>query len=561
METMERLTYNCPAKLHNPLVREKPTRWLLMRSRWPIPVVALAVLFCSSRLGSAYSGQIRVSEREQTILRIQQLIQEHDLEKAHLELTEAAKQYPADEGFDNLLGIVEAQQGDYTAAENSFRRAIARAPKFTGAYLNLGRLYQENIAADPQARRKALDVYRRVLEYDAVNAEANYQSAALFLQQGQYQESLDRISRLSAEQRNSAQTLSIQCADYAGLGNRKGTDDAATRLMAAPDFSEPDAQQALLGLLPRKRDDLIVSLLESLQSRQQLGPALLQALGSAYERMSRLAEARAALEKSFVDGNSSVVLLMELTRVAYLQKDYQGALGYLAHARDLEPRNASLHYYFGLVCVNLSLIAEARSSFEKAVQLEPENPDYNYAMGAASAFRHDPAEAVPYFEKYLKLKPQDPRGKLALGAAFFRAKDYEHALPWLKESARIPGTATRAHYYLGAIALEEGQLDEAFVELQEALKAKSDFADALAELGQCYLKRRDYQQAEKQIQLALKIDPDHYAANFYLLMLYTRTRDARQEAQAKRFDELKKLLAEKTQEFLRIVDIRPFETP
>src|SRR6266704_6938731 len=234
METMERLTYNCPAKLHNPLVREKPTRWLLMRSHWPIPVVALAVLFCSSRLGFAYSAQNRASEREQRILQIQQLIQEHDLQKAHLELAEAAKKYPGDEGFDNLLGVVEAQQGDYIAAEKSFRRAIAKAPRFTGAYLNLGRLYQENIAADPQAKRKALDAYRRVLDYDAVNAEANYLSAALFLQQGQYKESLDRISRLPAEQRNGAQILSIQCADYAGLGNRKGTDDAATRLMAAP---------------------------------------------------------------------------------------------------------------------------------------------------------------------------------------------------------------------------------------------------------------------------------------------------------------------------------------
>jgi len=372
-----------------------------MRSRWPIPVVALAAFFCSSRLGFAYSAQLRASERDQKILRIQQLIQEHDLEKAHLELAGAAKEFPTDEGFDNLLGIVEAQEGDYIAAENSFRRAIAKAPRFTGAYLNLGRLYQENIAADPQARRKALDVYRRVLDYDAVNAEANYQSAALFLQQGHYQESLDRISRLSAAQRSSAQTLSIQCADYAGLGNRKDADDAAVRLMAAADFSEPDAQQALLGLLPGKRDDIIVSLLESLQSHQQLGPALLQALGSADERMSRLTEARATLEKSFTDGKSSVGLLMELARIAHLQKDYQGALGYLAHARDLEPGKASLHYYFGVVCVDLNLIAEARNSFERAVQLEPENPDYNYAMGAASAFRHDPAEAVPYFEKYL----------------------------------------------------------------------------------------------------------------------------------------------------------------
>src|SRR5439155_1638949 len=143
-----------------------------MRSRWPIPVVALAALFCSSRLGFAYSAQFGASEREQKILRIQQLIQEHDLEKVHLELAEAAKEFPTD------------------------------------------------------------------------------------------------------EQRTGAQTLSSQCADYAGLGNRKDADDAAIRLMAAADFSEPDAQQALLGLLPGKRDDIIVSLLESLQSHQQLGPAL-----------------------------------------------------------------------------------------------------------------------------------------------------------------------------------------------------------------------------------------------------------------------------------------------
>ena len=44
-------------------------------------------------------------------------------------------------------------------------------------------------------------------------------------------------------------------------------------------------------------------------------------------------------------------------------------------------------------------------------------------------------------------------------------------------------------------------------------------------------------------------------------MLYTRTKDAREGAQAKRFDELKELMAEKTQEFLRIVEVRPFESP
>jgi tetratricopeptide (TPR) repeat protein len=335
----------------------------------------------------------------------------------------------------------------------------------------------------------------------------------------------------------------------------------AGRLLAAPDFSEPDARQALLGLSAGRRDDVIVSLLENLQKRQALPLDLLHTLGLAYERTGRFAESRATLEKTLVSENLTVDSLFELARVAREQQDYQGALGYLAHARELAPSNASVHYFFGFVCLDLDLLAEARNSFARAVKLEPENPSYNYAMGVTSTFRQDPAEAVPFFEKFLKLRPQDPRGRLALGAALFRAKDYDAAIPQLTEATKIPATAPTAYYYLGAIALQERQLDDAFSNLQRALKAKPDYPDALAELGQYYLMRKDYGEAEKQVQHALKLDADHYAANFYLLTIYTRTEDSRKEEQAKRFEELKKLLAEKSQEFLRIVEVRPLETP
>ena len=531
-----------------------------MRWGWLPPAVFIIFGF-SGGPGFAHPTQNHANGREQALLQIQQLIQEHNLPEARRQLAEAAKQYPSDEGFDNLLGIVEAEQGNYSAAEKSFSKAVARAPKFTGAYLNLGRLYQENVAGDPQARSKALEIYGRVLGYEPTNQEANYQSAALLLQQSEYKKSLDHLLRLSPENQNSSQTLSLFCADYAALGNRPATNDAARKLLAASDFSEADAQQALLGLTPGKRDDLAVTLLEGLQKRQPLSPPRLQTLGLAYERTNRLADARAALEKSFEQGKPSVGLLVELTRIARLQKDYQAALGYLGHARELEPDNAALYYYFGVVCLDMNLVAEARNAFEKAVKLQPENSEYNYAMGVASSYRHDPAEAVPYFDKFLKLKPHDTRGKLAMGAALFRAKDYDAAASWLKEAAAIPETATKAHYYLGAIALEESRLEEGFVELQEALKGHADYVDALAELGRYYVMRKDYRKAEEQLQRALKIEPDHYTANFYLLMLYTRTKDPRQEAQAKRFDELKNLMAEKTQEFLRIVNVRPVETP
>jgi tetratricopeptide (TPR) repeat protein len=532
-----------------------------MRLRRPIPAVALTIFLCTSHHGLASPKQNHTNERDEIILRIQQLIEDHNLAEASRELVEADKRYPEDAGLDNLRGIVEAQQGNYAAAEKSFSHALKKEPKFTAASLNLGRLFQENFVADAQARRKALDVYLAVLRYDPQNAEANYQSAALLLGQGQYQDSLDHVSRLPEKNQTSAQALSIICADYAGLGDRRRTDNAAKRLLSDRNFSELDAQQALLGLRAGKRDDQIISLLESLQKRQPLSPALLGAMGLAYEGTGRLGEARDALERASAPENLTVGSLLQLARVARKQRDYQGSLGYLAHARDLAPDNAGIHYFFGLVCLDLNLVAEGRNSFEKAVQLEPENPDYNYAMGATSTFRHDPGEAVPYFEKYLKLRPQEARGKLALGTALFRAKDYYAAVPRLKEAAMIPETATTAHYYLGAIALQERRLEDSRNELELALKNKPDYADALAELGEYYFMQKNYAQAERYIRRALKIEPDHYSANFYLLTLYTRTGDARQEAQSERFDELKKLMAEKMQEFLRIVEVRPLETP
>jgi tetratricopeptide (TPR) repeat protein len=532
-----------------------------MRHRLSSLTLALVGSFCLTVTIQARSSQNAASEKDQQILEIQRQIENRNLTEANRLLAEATKHFPADPGLDNLRGVIAVQQGDYAAAEKGFSDAVKRSPEFTAAYLNLGRLYQENSALDPQARRKGLDVYQRLLAYDSSNAEAHYQSAVLLFEQGQYQRSLDHVLRLPSQMQSSAQSLSIVCADHAALGHRRPTEEAVARLLTSPDFSELDAQQSAAGLAAGKRDDLIISLFEELQAHQALSPASLHTLGLAYERANKLGDSRAALEKFVTGGSLSVASLLELARVAHKQRDYQGSLGYLAHARELEPANASLHYDFGLVCLDLNLVAEARNSFQKAVTLDPENASYNYAMGAASAFRQDPTDAVPYFKKYLKLRPGDSRALLALGAVYFRAKDYASAIPWLTQAVAKSETAAQAHYYLGSIALQEKQLDAAYSEIELALKAQPDFPDALAQLGDYYLLRKDYARAETAIRRALQIDPDHYSANFYLLTLYTRTGDARREAQTQRFEDLKNRLAERTQEFLRIVEVRPFDTP
>lgn len=524
-------------------------------------IVPVLLIFGLIFPGVAYSQLPREKAKEQRILQIQQLFTQGDLAGARRSIDEALKQFPADAGLENLLGIIEAQEGNYAAAERSFKRAVTREQKFTGAYLNLGRLYQENAARDQQALAKALEVYRRVLQYEPENAEANYQSAVLLLRKSAYQASLDHLARLPEKSRNTAQALSLNCADYAGIGNHVLAKEMAQRLLAHADFSEPDVITILPALTNNRGADLIVMLLEGLEKRQPLSSELMRQLGFAYEQTGKLVEARDKLEKSGPGEQPSVALLVALSRVAHKQKDFQGSLGYLAHARDLEPKNAELHYFFGFVCLDLNLVAEARTSFDKAVKLQPENPSYNYAMGATSAFRHDPGEAIPYFEKYIRLKPDDPRGKLALGAAFFRAKQYDAAAGVLLEVIKVPAIATTARYYLGSIARQNGRLDEAIRELEQALKIRPDYTDALAELGKCYLMKKEYELAGKLLRRALEIDPNHYTANFNLLTLYARTSDERVAVQAARFEEVKKLREEKAQEFLRIIEVRPYSAP
>jgi tetratricopeptide (TPR) repeat protein len=525
------------------------------------PLTLPLVVFCGFALfsNSALCQSSSPTERERVITEIQDLIDQDNLDTARQRVYEAQKGM-TDSGLDNLLGVIEAKIGDYAGAERSFAIAIRRAPTFTAPYLNLARLYQEKGNRDPKGRAKALAIYEQLLRFDPANTEANYQAAVLLMEQSRYEKSQGYLSHLPPDSQDISQALAVRCADLAGLGDRMHTDQCAARLRSRPDFSEADAQTIAPALAFAKREDLIVGLEEALAKRGTLSGQSLHTLGLAYEKTGQLSDARSALEQAFSSlGSSSTDILLDLARVGQEQKDYKGSLGYLAHAEDLNPKDATIPYYFGILCLQLNLLAEAQRAMGKALALDPDNPSYNYSMGAVSVFSEGPEQAIPYFQKYLRLKPQDPRGKLALGAAYVRAKNYEAGLPLLRESTSHSETASTAHYYLGRILNEEGNPQGAIQELQLSLKSNPDYPDALAELGRSLLTKKEYRQAQGELDHALALSPDHYQANLNLLLLYTKIGDARRDSQSQRVEELKKAAEEKSQELSRIIAIRPFD--
>src|SRR5205814_3085273 len=127
---------------------------------------------------------------------------------------------------------------------------------------------------------------------------ANYQSATLLQQSGQYQQSLLALKRLPANTQETAQVLSLYCADAAALGKRGEAEDALRRLMLRSDFSQADVSQMQPGLHAGKREDLLVAALKALQQREKLPADLLHTLALSYEATGKLNEARSTLEES-----------------------------------------------------------------------------------------------------------------------------------------------------------------------------------------------------------------------------------------------------------------------
>lgn len=523
-------------------------QWTLYRN------VLLMSLACAAPVSGA---QEHKSAYKQSILAIQQQIEAGDLDGASAAIASAEKQYPADGGLENLQGVVEVQRGNLVAAHQAFLAAVRHDPRLVGAYLNLSRMDMQSAARDAEARAEALHMSERVVQLDPANDEAHYQIATIRAWEKHYAQSLAELARLSPQARNAIGAQALACQAHASLGQSKATEDSVHALVANADLNEQDAAACITALSSAHRASLAIELLSACADRHPLSPPGLRMLGLAQEADGKLDQARATLEKAFAADSTSVAILIDLTRIARAAGDNQGALGYLAHARDLDPRNASLAYEFGVICLQMGLYAESRKAIGTALEIEPDNPEYNLGMGLVVSYSEDPGQAMPYLQKYHTMRPHDADGVLALGSACFRAKDLDTAAVWLKQAAQDPSTAAEAHYYLGRIARQEGRLDAAIRELNESLKLRPDKPSVLAELGQIAVAQQRYTEASTYLEHALQLDPDNYAANFGLLQLYARTNDPRREQQAKRFEQVKEKRDAQDILMTRSFEIRP----
>jgi tetratricopeptide (TPR) repeat protein len=145
----------------------------------------------------------------------------------------------------------------------------------------------------------------------------------------------------------------------------------------------------------------------------------------------------------------------QLGKIAWEQKDYKVAAGWLERVARSDPRYFEAQFYLGLCRYHLGDFSAAGKALQGVAAAVPLNEVYN-DLGAAQARGEDPAAAMASFQKALDGDDTDPDYHFNLAYVLWRAGKYEEAAAGFRAVlARNPNDA-EATALLGHALRKEG---------------------------------------------------------------------------------------------------------
>jgi len=167
--------------------------------------------------------------------------------------------------------------------------------------------------------------------------------------------------------------------------------------------------------------------------------------------------------------------LYRLAQLDFSQGKNQDAIAHAKKSISLDPKNADVHAFLGLVYLYLSDYRNSEKSLQEAVKLNPYLTDARNTLGAVYMKTGRKAEAQTEFLECLK--------------------DTTYAHP------------EKVLYNLGTLQLDEKHLAEAESTFRRAVQANASYAKGYYGLGQALLLSGRREEAAKNFEKVIALDP------------------------------------------------------
>jgi putative PEP-CTERM system TPR-repeat lipoprotein len=380
-----------------------------------------------------------------------------------------------------LLGVVRVAQRDYSAAENSFRSALAINPEFPAATRDLAQLYFTTGRVDD-----AKKVYTDLLAKKADDVTALLGVSDIYISEKKWPEATDAINRARSAARNDPSPGLKLMSVYESRQDWKSAKSVAAELAAQ---FPGDA-----------------NVLEA-QGSVQYGAGDMDGAVSSYKRAHELAP-------------NSIPILSRYLSLLNQNKNYMEARGVLQDAVARYPRNSSLKA--DLIRVEGEMNG-VDAGVAKAQALAKDDPNNNiYYLIAAELYEKAVRmpDAIAMLEKTVAARPSDDALISALSQLYRRAGDPGKAEGVLV--SRLKGdwkdTAIRAE--LASLYLTTGQIADARKIYDELSSQRPNDAAPLLGLAEVATKEKNWPEAVDYVNRARAAAPNDPAPEIALVNLY-----------------------------------------
>jgi tetratricopeptide (TPR) repeat protein len=292
---------------------------------------------------------------------------------------------PANPRWPHLLGTLLAGFGRLEEAIPLFERAVAGAPDYLPARLDLGDALLKEGRIDQAAR-----AYEGVLTLAPANGYATVGLARIDLARDRLTAARERLSRAAAADPRFFAAQTLLASVYAQLGDDEAAANARLRAGAAGRFREaPD----------RWRDELVDFCYDSY--RLQVTAATATATG---DNRRAIAILRHAVTLAPDDARS----LSQLGSCLLAEGDIQEAAAPLARTVELSPQDSAAWVALATCRSAAGDPAAAAQTLERGLQVCPDPGPLEAELAALLLRRGRPAEALPHFAAAVRLNPETP---------------------------------------------------------------------------------------------------------------------------------------------------------
>src|SRR5215469_3473358 len=482
-------------------------------------LVWFALLFATicgsaqSPKSSPHSKNATPSTIAPNLVQAQELIQAGKFEEARGLIETQLELDPSNIEANNLLGIVETNEKNYSRAEQAFQQALRLSPESKTTHNNLGNLYVAEQKLDLAEKE-----FEIVLKSAPADRDANYNLGLLLLAKGSPNGAIAHFQRVRPP---TIETRFNLTRAYFAAGKNAEALAQARELSAA---HKQDVQlHFTLGLVLASAKQYKTAQQE-LEQANALKPEMfeiLHNLGQAYLRGRDYAKAEFTLKRALKLRPESVDTLYLLAQVYAEQNRPVDALELLVRAHKAAPENTDVIFLMARVSMTQNYFEDAIPLLESGVKLAPQRADLHAALGESYFMSGKVEKAIEEFKTLIALDPS-ARSYTFMGLAYRHLGRFEEAAKYFKEGLALDPHNASCLYNLGFIEERQGNSARADELFQQALRSNPDFSDALLELANLRVKVKKYAEAAELLRHYVKVGHD-VATGYYKLAMAERS--------------------------------------